>query len=586
MPNRPFRFIHASDFRLDAVPHGLTEVPDHLRDMLLDAPYKAARAVFDAALNNRAAFVIIAGNILQPDLSGPRGVSFLIEQFQRLADAGIGVYWAGGETDPPDAWPIAFPLSENVHVFAKDHVTDFLHQADGSPLARIVGTSRGERALHAAEFSPDAVALFSIGVVCMPVGDGADGTGTVPATLGASLKPQASSLNAADGGSVMPSPPAPLPSGRVRPAGEGSVPLARTAQETVPATLGHHAERDEYVGADGTGTVPATFRASLKPQDSSLNVADGGSVMPSPPAPLPSGRVRPAGEGSVPLARTPQETVPAALGHHAERDEYVGADGTGTATAAFHSSLKPQASSLNAAEIAGLQAQGIHYWALGGLTQRTTLFKSPGVAHYPGTPQGRSPAESGSHGCTLVDVDNQGRAQMTSIAANAVEWLHETLLVDPAMRREGLESLFSQRIHSLAQGPKIDRLISWTIGGRGPLVAELRRGKLRGDLLEWLRIEHGLSSPAVWTVGIELEPQNALPAALYEQETILGDFLRTVREFEADPGQSLEVESLLSEGQTAGKYSQAVRIADAATRKRVLHEAALLAAELLGGEGT
>ena len=166
MSDRSFRFLHASDFRLDAVPRGLTEVPDHLRDTLLDAPYNAARRVFDAALAERVAFVILAGNILQPDLTGPRGTAFLSEQFQRLAEAGIGVYWAGGESDPPEAWPAAFPLPENVRVFAKDRVTDFLHQYDGSPLARIVGTSRGSRALQPAEFSPDAVGLFSIGVAC------------------------------------------------------------------------------------------------------------------------------------------------------------------------------------------------------------------------------------------------------------------------------------------------------------------------------------------------------------------------------------------------------------------------------------
>ncbi len=166
MSDRSFRFLHASDFRLDAVPRGLTEVPDHLRDTLLDAPYNAARRVFDTALAERVAFVILAGNILQPDLAGPRGTAFLSEQFQRLAEAGIGVYWAGGQSDPPEAWPAAFPLPENVRVFAKDRVTDFLHQYDGSPLARIVGTSRGSRALYPAEFSPDAVGLFSIGVAC------------------------------------------------------------------------------------------------------------------------------------------------------------------------------------------------------------------------------------------------------------------------------------------------------------------------------------------------------------------------------------------------------------------------------------
>ena len=437
MPDRSFRFLHASDFRLDAVPRGLTEVPDHLRDTLLDAPYNAARRVFDTALAERVAFVVLAGNILQPDLAGPRGTAFLGEQLQRLAEAGISVYWAGGVTDPPEAWPAAFPLPENVRVFPKDRVTDFLHQCDGSPLARVVGTSRGTRGLHPEEFSPDAVGLFSIGVACLPgdAGGGSDESGGVQSQ------------------------------------------------------------------ADRLKTYPTN--------------AAGGE-----------------------------------------------------------------------ADAAALQAQGIHYWALGGRAEQSTLFNSPGIAHYPGTPQGRSPAESGAHGCTLVNVDDQRRARLTSIATDAMVWIRETVLIDASTRREGLEAMFTQRIRGLTAGSKTDLLVTWTIGGSGPLVAELRRGKLRGELLEWLRIEHGLSSPIVWTVGIELASQDALPASLYEQETILGDFVRTLREFELDPQQPLNVESLLADGQAAGLFSQAVAIVDPATRKRVLHEAALLGMELLSGETT
>jgi DNA repair protein SbcD/Mre11 len=406
MSDRTIRFLHASDFRLDAVPSGLAELPDHLRDTLLDAPFASARRVFDRALSERLDFVVLAGNILQPDLTGPRGTSFLREQFERLQQAGITVYWAGGESDPPEAWPAAFPLPENVRVFAKDHVTDHLHQRNGSPLARIVGTSRGSRALHPAEFSPDAVGLFTIGVAC------------------------------------------------------------------------------------------------------------------------------------------------------------------------------------NEADTAALQAQGIHYWALGGRADRGTLFQTPGIAHYPGTPQGRSPAESGPCGATLVKVDPQGQARMSFIGANALEWRHETLSIETLTSRDDLEALFHQRIKGLTQGSKTDLLVTWKIAGHGPLATELRRGKLRGDLLDWLRIEHGLKSPIVWTVGIELALESALPASLYEQETILGDFVRAVREFEIDPQIPLDVDSLVGEADAAGPLAQMVAINDQATRRRVLHEAALLGIELLSGDAT
>ena len=75
-----------------------------------------------------------------------------------------------------------------------------------------------------------------------------------------------------------------------------------------------------------------------------------------------------------------------------------------------------------------------------------------------------------------------------------------------------------------------------------------------------------------------------LPPSLYEQETILGDYVRTLREFELDAAQPLEVESLLAGRPAADDFAHAVAIKDAETRKRVLHEAALLGVELLSGD--
>ena len=50
MSTWPFRFIHASDFHLGRPLRGVTEVPDHLRELFLESPYTAARQVFEAAL--------------------------------------------------------------------------------------------------------------------------------------------------------------------------------------------------------------------------------------------------------------------------------------------------------------------------------------------------------------------------------------------------------------------------------------------------------------------------------------------------------------------------------------------------------
>ena len=45
------KFIHASDFHLDEPMKGLAELPPHLKSVIANAPYQAARRVFDLAIS-------------------------------------------------------------------------------------------------------------------------------------------------------------------------------------------------------------------------------------------------------------------------------------------------------------------------------------------------------------------------------------------------------------------------------------------------------------------------------------------------------------------------------------------------------
>ena len=139
MSTCPFRFIHASDFHLERPLMGVADVPDHLRELFLEAPYKAARQVFDAALAEDANFVVLSGGIVVPSDTGPRGPLLLAEQFARLAERGIGVYWAGSPIDPPEAWPAAVKLPPNVHFFPRGQVENLLVQGEAGPLAAAGG---------------------------------------------------------------------------------------------------------------------------------------------------------------------------------------------------------------------------------------------------------------------------------------------------------------------------------------------------------------------------------------------------------------------------------------------------------------
>ncbi|MHC4406006.1 MAG: metallophosphoesterase family protein [Planctomycetota bacterium] len=406
MSSWPFRFVHAADLHLELPPFGVAEVPDHLRELFVESAYMAAERVFETTLSEQAEFLVLCGDVVDPKAAGPRALVFLMEQFGRLAEREIPIFWAGGTVDPPDAWPSAVRLPKNVHVFSGARPEEHVHHRDGTPLAQIIGASRRRgRGIRVADFEPDSAGLFSI--------------------------------------------------------------------------------------------------------------------------------------------------------------------------AAIHGTADPEA----------LKRRKIDYWALGGSHARHTLFTSPRAAHDPGIPQGRQPAESGPHGCTVVHVDSDRHARATLAPTDVMRWMNERITVEETTTRDQLETQMHERTQHLREShADMDLLVSWTTVGDGPLMGELRRGGLAEELLETLRTGYGFGPPAAWTVSISVEPTAVLPSEWYEQETIRGDFLREVRHLQINPSEPLDLESCLNDEHAPPTLRKAVGVSDQATRERILREAATLGVDLLSGE--
>jgi DNA repair protein SbcD/Mre11 len=165
MPQPPLRFVQAGDLHLERPLSGVSEIPDHLREAFLEAPYLAAEQIFETALTEGADALLLTGDVVQLDRAGPRAIVFLLEQLRRLADHHIAVYWAGGQVDPVDAWPVTATLPTNVHRFPSGRVGNFEHQRDGKTIARIQGISRSPgQAIDDSGFHRDAKGLFTVGV--------------------------------------------------------------------------------------------------------------------------------------------------------------------------------------------------------------------------------------------------------------------------------------------------------------------------------------------------------------------------------------------------------------------------------------
>lgn len=401
------KFLQASDLHLEQPLYGLSEVPDHLRETLLEAPLQAAARVFETAILEDVDFLILAGDVINPRTAGPHAMAFLLDQLEQLRDHKIAVYWAGGREDPPEAWPEAVPLPDNVQRFPKGKIKQFVHRSGDQPVANLIGVS-----------SP------ADGVV--PVGDF-----------------------------------------RIEPA-------------------------NIFTAAVACGQTDAASAGAFKQID---------------------------------------------------------------------------------------------YWALGGLHDTKTLFQGPQTAHYAGSPQGRCPREAGVHGCTLVQVEHGRKVRTKSIATEVIRWRSESLSLPAEANRNELQRQLRsamQRIASEAGGATV--LVSWEVQGGDDVVRQLSRGDLSRELIEWLRTEFGRAKPPVWTTSLQARASDTIPDELYEEDTILGDFLRAIRDHEQESSRALNLAAFLPDLGKNRALAAALQAVDRDERRTLLHEAARLGLDLLSGE--
>jgi hypothetical protein len=166
MSQRPIKFVHSADFHLEQPGEGSADLPESLVDKLIDSPYRAAEQVFDTVLGEEADFMLLSGNLLDVELTGPRGMLFLIKQFERLKAKRIPVYWAAGEVDAAERRGTSYRMPDNVRIFSSLRPEEVIIHRDGVKLAQLTGWSRppGE-VIRPGDFRPDPGGLFSIGVV-------------------------------------------------------------------------------------------------------------------------------------------------------------------------------------------------------------------------------------------------------------------------------------------------------------------------------------------------------------------------------------------------------------------------------------
>ena len=184
----------------------------------------------------------------------------------------------------------------------------------------------------------------------------------------------------------------------------------------------------------------------------------------------------------------------------------------------------------------------IAYWALGGRHKSTKLEKTGTIAVYPGTPQGRHVKEPGVHGFKFCRVDGNGKLRVQSIESDYVRFMPQKIAISENVTMIQLQDMLTERAMKMISDCPDDLILTrWYFTTEGPFNPRIRKPEWAAEVLEWLRDEFGRGDKGLWSTEVKVEAPKNLPSAWYEEDTILGEFMRVVARYQSDDSLKLDV---------------------------------------------
>ncbi|MEO6421038.1 MAG: DNA repair exonuclease, partial [Polyangiaceae bacterium] len=159
------RFVHAADLHIDSPLRGLEQYAGAPVKKAREATRLAFVRVIDLCLDERAAFLILAGDLFDGDWKDFNTALFVVSQLARLKEAGTPVFIVLGNHDrqsdltPRIVWP------ENVKVFSSDAAETFVLESLGVALHGRSFPSAAVTENLSATYPAPIPGMFNIGVL-------------------------------------------------------------------------------------------------------------------------------------------------------------------------------------------------------------------------------------------------------------------------------------------------------------------------------------------------------------------------------------------------------------------------------------
>ena len=230
-----------------------------------------------------------------------------------------------------------------------------------------------------------------------------------------------------------------------------------------------------------------------------------------------------------------------------------------------------------------LKSDAINYWALGGKHKPNRLDRPGSVIAWPGTTQGRKPKESGIHGFNFVRVDSAGKMKVSTVDCDRVRWLPQKIAITENVSMSELKDVLAERALKLISDTTDQIVLSrWFLNTDGDFNPRIRRDEWKDEILEWLRDEFGRGDKGLWSTSVEVETPKSLPMEWYEEDTILGEYLRAVGRYQSDDSLKLNLHEYMPHS-VKGDLMASVGHVTLERRDATLRRAAMVGVNYLAG---
>jgi len=177
------KFVHAADLHIDSRLRGLGAYDGAPVERVREATRRALANLVQLCLDERAAFLVLAGDVFDGEWKDFNTGLFFLRELNRLRDAGTRVFLVRGNHDAASEVTRSLTWPAHVHVFADDRAESVVLDELGVALHGLSYPRREVRDSLLPQYPAPVAGALNIGVLHTNVGGGTTHLNYAPSTV-------------------------------------------------------------------------------------------------------------------------------------------------------------------------------------------------------------------------------------------------------------------------------------------------------------------------------------------------------------------------------------------------------------------